>query len=78
MTIFYEVQELTTSGWQNTWNSPDNWAFYTTREEAQSDLDYHITSCEDAFKRGFMVDVPSRKSYRIVEVADTIALRGLK
>ena len=77
MATFYEVQEFTTSGWENTWNSPDNWAYYTNRAEAQEDLDYHLESCEDAFKRGLMADIPTRESFRIVEVSDSIALKGL-
>ena len=77
MTIFYEVQEDTVSGWANTWVSPDNWAYYTNKEEAQSDIDFHLNACQDSFKRGLMMDVPRREDFRIVEVSNSIALKGL-
>lgn len=77
MATFYEVQELTVSGWVNTWNHQDNWAYYNTREEAQEDIDYHIQSCIYAYNEGRMMDVPLQDSYRIVEVADSVALKGL-
>ena len=78
MTTFYEVQELTIAdGWVNTWTSPDNWAYYNNKAEAQSDLDYHLNECVDAVARGDMMDAPSRDSFRIVEVADSVALKGL-
>jgi hypothetical protein len=77
MSTFYEVQEFTASGWQNTWVSPDNWAYYKTEKEAQSDLDCHLKNCADAVSLGYMMDAPSLDSFRIVEVADSIALKGL-
>jgi hypothetical protein len=67
MATFYEVQELTSEGWLNTWNSPDNWGFYNSKEEAQGDLSYYL--------KAFNMSKP--QAFRIVEVEDSIALKGL-
>jgi hypothetical protein len=77
MSKFYEVQELTNAGWVNTWAGPDNWAYYTSIEEAQSDIEYHVENCAYSYKIGLIPDVPSLSSFRIVEVSDSIALKGL-
>jgi hypothetical protein len=67
MANFYEVQEFTIAdGWANTWASPENWAYYNTEAEAQSDLDYYLAECAAAAKSGFMADAPDRAAFRVV------------
>jgi hypothetical protein len=78
MATFYEVQENTIAdGWINTWLSPDNWAYYNSIQEAQSDLDYHLNACLEAVKSGFMADAPSRDNFRIVEANPNLVFKGL-
>lgn len=78
MAKFYEVQEFTVAdGWINTWASPENWAYYTSESDAWADVEYHLGECEIAVKAGRMIDAPARDSFRVVEVPDSVALKGL-
>lgn len=70
----YEIQEFTLfDGWLNTWTSvDDNGEAYKTRFDTRSDAELELKSFINDMTRavadGYMEDVPSIDSYKIVEV----------
>ena len=61
---FYIVEELTASGWANTWG--DN-AYFEFKQDAKAEILDHVNACIDAVNAGFMEDAPSLKDFRIVK-----------
>jgi hypothetical protein len=74
MSTRFEIQEFTLfDGWINTWLSVDNdgeayKTTFDTRSEAQLELESFIHDMQKAVADGYMEDVPSIDSYKIVEV----------
>jgi hypothetical protein len=70
----FEIQEFTLfDGWLNTWLSvdADGEAYKTTfntRQEAENELNCFINDMQRAVADGYMEDVPSIDTFKIVEV----------
>jgi len=70
----YEVQEYCLcSGWTNTWSTEVNGimeaTWFSSREDAESELRCWFDDMQDEVEAGNMEDVPDREEFRIVEVA---------
>jgi hypothetical protein len=67
----YEVQEFCLcGGWTNTWSSEDGTpSTFASKKDAEAELDWFLTECQEAVEDGNMEDAPDREEFRIVEVA---------
>ena len=74
MTTRFEIQEFTLfDGWLNTWLSVDGdgeayKTTFNTRQEAENELNSFIYDMQRAVADGYMEDVPSIDTFKIVEV----------
>lgn len=75
MSTQYEVQELCLfGGWTNNWSYEDEKGneiktTFSTREDAQAELDYFFEQYQFEFESGNIQDPPTREDFRIVEVS---------
>lgn len=71
----YEVQEwCLCGGWTNTWthtqDGSDEPVYFMSREGAEAELKAYLDDIKEDAEAGFLVDVPSPDSYRVVEVKE--------
>ena len=72
----FEIQELTIfDGWINNWISLDESGEaeiirFTSRKDAELALNEYLYDLNLAIADGYMEDLPTRESYRIVEVQE--------
>ena len=75
MSIQYEVQEFCLcDGWVNNWSYEDEKGHeikttFSTREDAQAELEYFFEQYQFEFESGNIEDPPTREDFRIVEVS---------
>jgi hypothetical protein len=75
MSIQYEVQEFCLcGGWVNNWSYEDEKGneiktTFSTREDAQAELDYFFEQYQIEFESGNIQDPPTHEDFCIVEVS---------
>lgn len=66
----WAVQEYThCDGWVNNWSEEDGAATeFESEDRASAELGWFLQEMQDAYEKGLVHDVPSKESFKIVEV----------
>lgn len=64
----YAVEFLELSGWSSDWNENGEPLLFDTLKEANEEIEEHLDFCFEAYKEGYINDMPTRADFRIVEV----------